>query len=433
MKNKFIIFLFSFFCLFSYSKENLSSKFFNIEYKIRRSNLMQLLDSNSVAVLRTAEPKIRSNDVYFPFRQENNFFYLTGIDEPDYFLIIAPRKVEFNNGMFSSLLFAPFKKYDTLFISEEEIILDKTKFYEIFTQLLKNTQIIYISAPEYKNINDWLNNKIYLSEKVAKNTLREKFPNLQIKNVATLVSRLREVKSQNEIANLQKAIEITGDGIIRAIKKCKPDMYEYEIQAEIEYEFTKQGSTGTGYLSIIASGENSLILHYNKNNRKMQAGDILLIDVGAEYNWYSADITRSIPVSGKFTEAQKKVYSTVLKAQKEAINIIKPGVTFQELNNKAKQVIEEAGFGKYIQHSVSHCIGLDVHDISSSDTLKAGMVITVEPGIYIPKITEDLPLEFCGFGIRIEDDVLVTENGFRILSDEIPKEIEEIENLMKKY
>lgn len=431
-KGRFVFLLY--FCFYAYAQdsENIGKKFFDPEYKLRRSKLIQLMDSNSAAILRTAEPKLRSNDVYYPFKQECNFFYLSGIDEPDYFLVISSKKVEFNNRNFFSLLFAPMRGKDTMYISGEEVVLNKSKFYEVFGDLLKNSKTIYISAPEYKTINDWLNNKIYISEKVAKNTLREKFPELQVKNITTLTSPLREIKSEKEIAYIQEAINITGDGLIRAIQKCRPDMYEYEIQAEIEYEFKRQGATGTGFPSIIASGENSLILHYDRNNRRMQRGDVLLMDVGAEYNWYSADITRTIPVSGKFTEAQKRIYSVVLKAQKETINIIKPGVTMSELNKKASSIIEEAGYGNFIKHSVSHCIGLDVHDTWSSDTLKAGMIITIEPGIYIPKDAEDLPPEYRGFGIRIEDDVLVTEDGHKVLSEKIPKEISEIENLMRK-
>lgn len=429
----FIIVLTCVLCFISYLEcgEKQKSKFFDIEYASRRNLVKHLLDSNSAAVLKANEYKVRSNDINYPYRQESNFLYLSGITEPNHLLLITNRNVSVKGGYFSTLLFAPLEDNNSIFESGDEIILDKSKFFEIFSELLNVVSTVYISAPDYRIINDWLNNKLIFTEKNARNELRGKYPHLQLKYLSSLISRLREVKSEKEVEYLQKAVDITADGILRAIKNCKPGMFEYQIQAEIEYEFKRQGSTGVGFPLIIASGENALTLHYDKNTRRIESGDLLLIDVGAEYNWYSADISRTIPVSGKFTKAQKELYSVVLKAQKETIKLIKPGVTLRDLNNKTEKVIADAGYKKFIKHSVSHHIGLDVHDVWWSDTLKAGMVITVEPGIYIPK-EANLPIEYCGIGIRIEDVVLVTSDGFRILSDKIPKEIEQIEKLMSK-
>jgi len=213
---------------------------------------------------------------------------------------------------------------------------------------------------------------------------------------------------------------------------CRPSIHEYELQAAVEYEMIRQGASYTAFPSIIGSGENNLIYHYDKNRRKAEPGDLVVMDVGAEYNGYAADITRTIPVTGKFTKAQAEVYRVVLEAQNEGIKMIKPGIKLRDLDKKAKEVISKAGYGKYFKHSVSHQLGVDVHDIWSSDTLKAGMVITVEPGIYIPADDDSISVEYRGWGIRIEDDVLVTENGYEVLSKGIPKEIGEIEKIMKR-
>lgn len=419
-------------CLNAQPKGSDISVFSQSDYQQRREALMQLLDSNSVVVLYAAEYQVRSNDVNYPFRQESNFFYLTGINEPNYYLIVSKRKIQLDGKYYNSFLFAPLEKSkNNLPNIEGDLILDNAKFYTVFSEIVKNSAKIFTSFNNYRVIKDWLNDKVILSERNAKKDFQKKFPDVEVKSITTLTSRLREIKSKKEVDLIRRAIKITGDGLLRAMKVCKPGMFEYEIQADIEYEMYRQGASGTGFSSIIASGENSLILHYDRNNKQMNEGDLLLMDVGAEFEGYSADITRTIPVSGKFTKAQKEVYEVVLKAQKEVINIIKPGVTIVQLNNKANQIIKEAGYGKFIKHNISHHLGLDTHDSWLSDTLRAGMVITVEPGIYIPVGADSVAPEYQGFGIRIEDDVLVTEYGNEVLSNSIPKEIDDIEMIMK--
>jgi len=194
---------------------------------------------------------------------------------------------------------------------------------------------------------------------------------------------------------------------------------------------TKQGSEARAFNCIIGSGENSLILHYDKNDCLLKDGDMVVMDVGAQYKGYAADITRTIPVSGKFTKEQKEIYNIVLQAQEEAIKMIRPGLTTNELDNKANDIFSKAGYKSYIRHGITHPVGLDVHDVSSGDTLAEGMIITIEPGLYIPVNDEKLPAAYRGFGIRIEDDVLVTKDGYELLSGNIPKSAEEIEKLMK--
>jgi Xaa-Pro aminopeptidase len=208
-------------------------------------------------------------------------------------------------------------------------------------------------------------------------------------------------------------------------------MKEYELQALIEYEAIKNGSRGMAFFSIIGSGENSLEPHYYRNDRTMEAGDLVVMDVGARNNGYCADITRTIPVSGKFTEQQAILYQVVLDQQKKLISMIKPGMTMSQVEKKAYKLTQDAGYGNYYLHSVSHPVGLNVHDPFVLDTLKPGMILTIEPGIYIPVNDTVQPEGRRGFGIRIEDDVLVTKDGCVVLSASVPKEIAEIEKLMK--
>lgn len=410
------------------SEEPAAAIFIKQEYQLRRSHLTTLLDTNSAAVLKAAGYRVRSNDVNYPYRQESNFLYLTGINEPEHYLIVIPKGIQAGEKHVNICLFTPKKNQDTLAkLQNNESVFNKDKFQQIFQKILPSIKTLYISSPDLGVVNDWLNDKNYISERSVRKELEQKYEGLKIKNINPMVAKLREVKSNYEIEQIKKAIQITGDGIKRVAKLCSSEMFEYELQAAIEYEMLKQGAAGPGFSSIIGSGSNSLILHYDKNKRQMKAGDVVVMDVGAEYNGYTADITRTLPVSGKFTKAQKEIYNVVLEAQKEVIKIIQPGVSLQDLSKKAKEVITNAGYGKYIKHGVSHHLGLDVHDIWASDTLKAGMVITVEPGIYIPEDATELTAEYRGFGIRIEDDVLVTENGSVVLSAGIPKEIDEIE------
>jgi Xaa-Pro aminopeptidase len=227
------------------------------------------------------------------------------------------------------------------------------------------------------------------------------------------------------------SVKITGNGIDAAMKACKPGIWEYELRAGIEFEMMKQGAERTSFRSIVGAGRNSLSPHYMDNNCQALEGEVVVMDVGAEYHGYAADITRTIPVSGKFTKAQAEIYSAVLKVQEELIGIIRPGITMGSIDRKAAELIAAEGFKKYNIHGVTHPVGLDVHDVFADDTLRAGMVITIEPGIYIPEGDTLLPAAYRAVGVRIEDDVLVTATGYDLLSKEIPKTITDIERRMK--
>jgi len=252
--------------------------------------------------------------------------------------------------------------------------------------------------------------------------IRERFPWLPVKSPGGALGRLRMIKSRAELERLRRAIEITCRAQRDAMKQARPGIAEYEIEGIIEGRFISEGARRPGYASIVGSGPNSCVLHYDANERTSRDADLILIDVGAEYRRYSADVTRTIPANGHFTAEQRRIYDVVLKAQKEAIAAIRPGVPFGEIHKTARKVIEEAGYGAYFIHGTSHYLGLDVHD--SGDTsamLEPGMVLTVEPGIYL----RDKEL-----GIRIEDDVLVTRDGAQILSACVPREAEAVERQM---
>ncbi len=402
------------------------------EFHGRRTKLISLLDTNSAAVLKAAEGKTRSNDVAYRYRQESNFLYLTGIKDPGASILFVPKFLDVEGKKVHTIYFVSGKLLDSTQIYENELVLNTDRFKDIFNSTLPSLSMLYVSAPDLGFANDWLNNKRYYMDKDARKELENKFPNLKVKNIGSIVAKLREIKSETELKIIQKAIDITGDGLSRTMSKCKPGMYEYELQAEIEYEMTRQGAEYTGFPSIIGSGKNSHILHYSKNRGQMQSGELVVMDVGAEYNGYSADITRTIPVSGKFTKAQREIYELIFDTQKEILKIIKPGLALKEIDNKFKALVNEKGYKKYIEHGITHHLGLDAHDAWSSDTLKPGMVITVEPGLYVPDDDKEIGEEYRGIAIRIEDDVLVTEKGNIVLSKNIPKGIEEIENIMRK-
>jgi Xaa-Pro aminopeptidase len=404
------------------------------EYRNRRERVAAMLDSSSALVMKAFDVRTRSHDVSYRYRQESHFLYLTGFNEPNCYLLIAPRGVAVDGSSSTILLFVPAGSEQ---LSQEaqapgEVVLANDRVKDLFEAALKGLTTLYVSAPDLGFRLDWLNGKPLFIERDSRKQFEEAHPGIKVRPAGSLVAAGRSIKSAAEVDLIQRAIDMTGAGLQRAWKICKPGTWEYELQAEVEYEMTRNGADYEGFPSIIGSGENSLILHYDLNKRKTKSGDLVVMDVGAEYQGYSADITRTIPVSGRFTKAQKEVYEVVLRAQKEVIQMIRPGVSMGDLDKRTRAIITEAGYGDFIRHGVSHPLGIDVHDVGTGGPLKPGMVITVEPGIYIPPDAETVKPEYRGFGIRIEDDVLVTETGYKLLSKNIPKEVREIESIMKR-
>ena len=361
------------------------------EYRGRRERLAERIKGN-VLVLRAAP-----DQELVKYRQEPNFYYLTGFDEPNAILLLDAA-----SDPPQEFLFLPERKR-----SEERWTGPKLG---PGPEAEKRTGISKVlSTTEFDST-------LKKAEEQAKAVYT-------LKDVENEIAYLRQVKSATEIAFLEKAVRITLKGQQAAARAIAPNVMEYEVEAALEYEFRRNGAESPGFPSIVGSGPFSTILHYDKSERRMQAADVVVVDIGAQYAAYSADVTRTFPVSGKFSPRQREIYQIVLDAQKLAIAKVKPGVRISDLHQAAMGHIRSKGYEKYFVHGTSHHIGLEVHDAGDvSRPLEANMVITVEPGIYIPE--EQI-------GIRIEDDVLVTQTGHRVLST-FPKEIPEIEALVKR-
>jgi Xaa-Pro aminopeptidase len=400
-----------------------------VEFLLRRQALCGMLDSTSAALFRAADPKWRNGDVNYPYRQESNYLYLTGEKAPSGVLIVVPSGIIVKGLRGRIVHVAGLSSKDS--VAGDELFVGGDRLKEILDSVAFKVQTLFVSAPDLRFTNDWLNGKPMFLERDARREFEKAHPGVKTKNVTALMGRLRETKSEAELSMIRRAITLTGDGFLQALKVCRPGAYEYELQAALESGMRRGGAEGIAFPSIVGSGPNSLVLHYDENVRQMEEGDVVVMDMGAEYGGYAADVTRTIPASGSYTAEQKKLYAVVWAAHDEVIKLVKPGVAMRTLEAKARQVITDSGFAKFFQHGVSHQVGLDVHDAGDSDTLRVGMVITVEPGIYIPVAEESLPKAFRGIGIRLEDDVLVTGTGSEVLSASIPIDTATIEKLMK--
>jgi Xaa-Pro aminopeptidase len=361
------------------------------EYRARRERLAQRIKGN-VLVLRAAP-----DQELVEYQQERNFYYLTGFLEPDAILLLnaASQPPE-------EFLFLPSRRP-----SQERWTgpkLGPGSEAEKITGFAKVLAVSDFDATFTK----------------AKESAKAVYG---LKEVADDIAHLRQVKSPTEIALIEKAIQITLKAHQAAARTIAPNVMEYEVEAALEYEFRRNGAERPGFPSIVGSGPFSTILHYDKSERRMQAGDTVVVDIGAEYGGYSADVTRTYPVSGRFSARQREIYQVVLDAQKAAIARVRPGARISDVHQAAVAHIRSKGFETHFIHGTSHHIGLEVHDAGdTSRTLEPNMVITVEPGIYISE--EQL-------GVRIEDDILVTPAGYRILSV-FPKELAEVEALVRR-
>jgi Xaa-Pro aminopeptidase len=429
------------------------------EYRQRRAAVMMKMDSESVAIFRASDERNRSSDTDYKYRQNSNFLYLTGCAESNSTLILVPDGVFIDSvaRVREILVVRPRSKSwsgENLGVEGAKEVLgfgaDGTlstalttdRLKELIQNILTSKKILYYTPSLPDVIFDPVSEKKFVTPLEVKRGIAEKYPNLSVKGSGSLVSDLRIIKSQAEVAVMQHAIDATVDAHIEAMKSCEPGMVEYQLQAVIEYCFTRSGCEYYGFPSIVGSGPNTLSFHYEANQRKMNDGDLVVMDIGAEYHGYSADVTRTIPVNGKYSTEQKDIYQIVLNAQDSAFAEIKPGVAMSGSSKKAMEVIgdglmklgiikEKSDARKYCPHGISHFLGLDTHDVGSRSLLAQGMVFTVEPGIYIPD-SSDCEKRFWGIGIRIEDDVLVTEHGCKVLSIDAPRKIAEIEKLMKQ-
>jgi len=405
------------------------------DVKSRREKIMNGLEEGSMLILYSGKSPVKSADETYSFTPDRNFYYFTDLDIENAYLLIYKTESKTVEKMFIErndpklarwVGEKPSKEHCSKFskIQEEDIsFLDELNGYigDTLSRFNIKNVYLYLKSPHWENMTK--------EKQIAQETQRL-FPYVSIKDVSTKIAELRTIKDEEEINNIKKAIEITREGILNIIKNSKPGMYEYELEAYFDFSLRKNGVKDFAFKPIVASGPNSTILHYSANNRKTQEGDLVLLDLGAQYNYYSGDISRTFPISRQFSPRQAEIYQIVLDAQKEVQSQAKPGLTLFELNEIAKKSLAESckkiglihsdeELSKYYFHSVSHFLGLDTHDVGDRNIpLKPGMVVTNEPGLYIQEE---------GIGVRIEDDLLITENGCENLSREIPKEIEEIE------
>ena len=417
-------------------------------FKLNRSNLIKQLKTNSIAVLNANDIMPTNADGTMPFRQNNDLFYLSGIDQEETTLVLMP---DFYEEKFREILFVKetseliaiweghkLTREEATEISGIKSVFPNTELEKMLPLLMEQAEYIYLNANEHSRAD----NVVETRDERFINWCKKRFPLHCYERLAPIMRDLRSVKSEIEITLLQKACDITAGGFRRVLEFVKPGVMEYEIEAEYIHEFVSNRSRGFAYAPIIASGLNACVLHYIENNKVCQAGDVLLMDVGAEYANYNADMTRAIPVSGRFTDRQKAVYNAVLRVKNEAAGMLAPGNTIKAYHEEVGKIMasellglklldktdlknqdpENPAYKKYFMHGTSHHLGLDVHDVGSlSQPMRTGNVFTVEPGIYIRE--ENL-------GIRLEDNVLITEKGTLNLMKQIPIDAEEIEEIM---
>ncbi len=409
-------------------------------YMENRIRFMDNIENNSMVLLFAGKPCKKTGDELYQFTPNRNFYYLTGVQEEEHIVLLSKFKDIVSEKLFLKDLDLPKEMWNgrTLRDSEgreisgiEDVLYMKDLNSNI-NRLINGSEEINLYLDLDRETIDEVDSIANIFAKKIKN----KYPQVTIKNLSSKIAPLRMIKSEQEIAEMQKAIEITIGGVKSLMKNAKVGMKEYQLEAYFDFECKTKGVKDLAFGTIAAAGKNATILHYVENNSELKDGDLILFDLGAQWNLYNADITRVFPVNGKFTDRQKEVYEAVLRVNKAVIEKIKPGVDSKELNTWSRDLIakeciklgiikEKEEVSKYYWHSIGHSLGLDTHDLGMQGrefTFAEGMVFTVEPGIYISEES---------IGIRIEDDILVTKTGCEVLTKNIIKEVNEIEEFMK--
>ncbi len=417
-------------------------------FKLNRMRFAKMMKSKSIAIFHSNDMMPRNGDQYFKFRQNSDLFYLSGLDQPEAVVVLFPDCIK--EGFEEIAFIKKTNEYIAVweghkYTKEEATAISgikKVYWLEDMDVILK--ELILLADRVYLNSNEndrfeseVLGRDLRFAQEITKN-----YPSHKYHRSQNILKKLRMIKSEQEILLLKRACDITNKAFRRVLSFLKPGVKEYEVEAEIIHEFIRNGANGHGYEPIIASGMNNNVLHYAENNKICKDGDLLLMDFGAEYANYSADLSRTIPVNGKFTKRQKDVYNAVLRVMKGATQLLVPGTNLEEYHKEVGKMMESELIGlkliskhdvekqdpalpaykKYFMHGTSHHLGLDVHDLGNRYLpIESGMVFTCEPGIYIPEE---------GFGIRLENDILVTDHQPFDLMGHIPVEAEEIEDLM---
>ena len=407
-------------------------------FAVNRSKLKNILEDNQMAVVFSGNPVQKLGDEYFPFTPNRNFYYLTGLDRPKMIYFVY----KFNGDIEE---YIAIERYDEIKakwvgavmlpdevrqISDIQQVIYLDEFEENISSIIFNKRIqkVYLD----------LENRDFYANTPAidfANEIKNKYNYVTIENLFNIMADFRMVKEAWEVENIVKSIDITKDGIYNMMRNSRAGMMEYQIESYFDFALKQHGVKDFAFKTIAASGKNATVLHYSDNNSKTEDGDLILFDVGAQYEYYNGDISRTFPVNGKFTDRQKTIYNIVLEGQKIVIDKAKAGIEFKSLNCILKDYYAKAlskiglisnaeEVNKYYYHGVSHLLGLETHDVGrhNEGLLKSGMVMTVEPGLYIAEE---------GIGIRIEDNILIENNGCRVLSKDIIKTVEDIEDFMK--
>jgi Xaa-Pro aminopeptidase len=404
--------------------------------------------------------KSRISDTEYSYRQDSNFYYLSGYEEPESLILIRPNQDKERFIIFCRDRDPLREQWDGFRTGQEGVIQDYgadaaysiNSIDEIMPKLLEGAKNIYfsMSAPcgVDAKISSWV-------EDIRKNTRSGAEPPQNLLSLDSILHEMRLIKESDEMDLMKQAANITTEAHIRAMQSVRPGMYEYQLEAEYLYAFNKNGARSPAYNSIVGGGNNSCILHYVENNAELQDGDLVLVDAGCEYQYYASDVTRTFPVNGKFSPEQREIYSIVLEAHKQSMEQAKPGNKWNLMHEKSVEVIVEGllsigllqgsrdeiidkgEYSKFYMHRIGHWLGMDVHDVGSYKQdgdwrpLEEGMVMTVEPGIYILDSMEGVDDKWKGIGVRIEDDIAITDSGFEILTPDVPRTIEEVEQTVQ--
>lgn len=434
------------------------------EYQSRINRVFEQLQDNSIAIIAAATEQTRSNDTEFPFRQDSDFFYLTGFNEPDAYLVLVKTAQTQQTTLFCRAKDKVAEIWQGRRLGPEQALLElaidnayaTSEFESNISTTLNGLNTVY-----------WLQGRCETFDKTLFDLLNQlrkkgKFARVpqQLMDLSKILHEMRLIKSDAELAIMKKAAEISCEAHIRAMQKSAKGVYEYQLEAEILHQFAINGARFPAYNSIVAGGENACILHYTNNSDLLNDNELVLIDAGCELQGYAADITRTFPINGQFTTEQAQLYQLVLNAQTESIKLLKPGNTLKQASDLAVNIITQglmdlglltgslvdntqsssehaAPYRQFFMHGLGHWLGLDVHDVGlykindQDRVLEAGMVLTVEPGIYV---SHDAPVDskWKGIGIRIEDNIVITTQGNDLLTAKAPKTIEAIESLMQQ-
>ncbi len=429
------------------------------EFKRRRRQLMRMMGKDSIAILPAAATRVRNGDVHYPYRPDSDFYYLTGFAEPEAVAALIPGRKQGEYILFCREKDADKERWDGAIAGQEGAVekygaddsFPITDLNDILPRMLEQCERVYYAMgcdPDLdQNMSSWIS-QIRSKARSGVHTPQEFIA------LDHYLHDMRLYKSRSEIAAMRKAAKIAAAAHKRLMSECRPGIKEYQLEASFLHECSRRGARQQAYSPIVGGGNNATVLHYVDNSDKLENGDLVLIDAGCELDYYASDITRTFPVNGKFTQPQAQLYQLVLNAQLAAIKQLKPGNAYNAphkaavrtltrglvklglLKGQPAKLVREEKYKKFFMHGTGHWLGMDVHDVGDYKIdghwrqLEPGMVLTIEPGLYIPMGSKGVAKKWQGIGIRIEDDILITRDGCEVLSADAPKTITEIEHIM---